>query len=174
MNGGKIMNIMDYSCDMSERAYNQEINREKTIITKTDYLFKWLTIIIAIFNIIIPIVVSSTGLNIHDDIFVRLYISIMIVLLLAIVLTIIISLPKKIKRYPMGSEFLKEINKNPDKYKDVISTKYYNILYIDTMVINYRKKNNQEIFLIFIVDLLLVVSFILMAVIFIYMNVNGG
>lgn len=162
------MDLMEFCKQMSDTAYEQELNREKVIGTKTEYLFKWLTLLVAIFNIAIPIIAKETSVDYSSVVFVVLYVLMMVCLAGAMALVVFINFPRKMKKYPSGTEWMKRIKSHPDKFKNENDFVYQSILCKDVVVEKLKKSNNKAVFCMAIANVLVLVALIFMAIFFGY------
>ena len=94
------MGVLDWADQISKDAYEQEWQRMKILIQRADYMIRWLTLFVAIFNIAVPLIAKETNLDYSDCIFVSLYIFIMVFLVGSILPVIIINFPQKTKMFP--------------------------------------------------------------------------
>lgn len=124
------MSLLEYCLAISKEAYKQEEESERKLREKVDYLFKWLTIFVGVFNIAVPLIVK---IDIQQkNWFLPFYIILMIILAVTLVIIITMQYPLKSKRYPLGSDVLQKIKEN-EKYRDEKYGVYQNILYWDSM-----------------------------------------
>lgn len=160
------MEILEYCQKIGEESHKQEVERKRIIDMKCDYLFKWLTLFTAIFNVAIPVIVQSIGDNCLRGIYLLLYVSLMVFLVLAMLMVIFCNLPQKVKLYPLGHEALKEIQKNPKKYNSKEDLKYQNILYKDALTKQMKNNNNRNVIFISISYICLILAIGTIAVLF--------
>ncbi|MDD6071044.1 MAG: hypothetical protein PUC12_09585 [Clostridiales bacterium] len=162
------MSIMDFGLEVSEESYRQEKCREEVLKGRIDYLFRWLTLFVSVFNIAVPIIVKETSIDYKNCGFIILYVIIMILLVTAMTIIVCLEFPKKVKIYPLGSEILKKAKEEPQKYKDAISNKYQKILYRDTVTRQIQKNNDKTAELLKTVNVILIGTIICMAIFFVY------
>lgn len=125
------MGVLDWADQISKDAYEQEWQRMKILIQRADYMIRWLTLFVAIFNIAVPLIAKETNLDYSDCIFVSLYIFIMVFLVGSILPVIIINFPQKTKMFPTGETVLKEMQSTNKLNQSEEELKYNSILYRD-------------------------------------------
>ena len=157
------MNILDHCLTLSEEAYKQEEESEKILREKVDYLFKWLSFLVSVFNIAVPLI-ASNGIE-QKKWFLPMYLVLLLFLMIALVLTIIMQYPKKMKRYPLGSTVLKRIQ-GDEKYQDEKYNIYQSILYRDALTKKLAENNKSTAKKMSVVCFFLVIGIIGMAIFF--------
>lgn len=158
------LGIMEYCLKISEEAYEQEKERGKVINGKVDNLFKWLTVLISVFNISISILIKGGGINYKDNKFICLYFLQILFFVAAMFGIFLFNLPQKTKIYPMGSEVLKKCKEEPDKYAGDAAIVYQNILYKDVLTRRISDNNSRAVKIILFSNITLILSVICMAV----------
>ena len=123
----------------SVTAYERELERQKLLNSRADLLFKWLTILIAVFNVLISFI-AKLNLKLKTNVIEQygtLYELMMISFIVAFMLLLIINLPIKRRLPILGYELLESIqnqlNDGPfldDLEKDVL---YKSILEQDVL-----------------------------------------
>lgn len=164
------METIEYCQKMSDEAYEQERDREKKINIKADYLFRWLTLFVGVFNIAVPIIVKESEINYNDFYFRVLYILLMVLIVGAMLIIVILNMPKKVKIYPSGSDILREIQKNADKNGNKVVLAYQNVLYKDILTKRLARNNDRAIVCITIVNVMLLIALICLAIFFGYIT----
>lgn len=164
------MEIIKYCQKISDQAYEQEKERENKINCKADYLFKWLTLFVGIFNIAVPIIVKEAEINYRDFWFIVLYIFLMVLVVGAMLVIVILNFPKKVKIYPGGSDILKKIQKSANEDADDFWGAYQNILYKDVLTKQLSKNNNYALVCVTIANILLLMALVCMAIFFGYIT----
>lgn len=159
---------MQYCLEISEESYKQEQHREEVLKGRVDYLFRWLTLFISIFNIVVPLIVKEAEVDYKDKVFVGLYIILMLLLVVAMLIIIFLEVPRKVKIYPLGADILKKAKEEPDKYTNEIEYRYQKILYRDAATRKIQQNNDNIANLLKVVNLILAVAIIGMAVFFVY------
>lgn len=53
------MGVLDWADQISKDAYEQEWQRMKILIQRADYMIRWLTLFVAIFNIAVPLIAKE-------------------------------------------------------------------------------------------------------------------
>jgi len=166
--------VLDWADQISKDAYEQEWQRMKILIQRADYMIRWLTLFVAIFNIAVPLIAKETNLDYSDCIFVSLYIFIMVFLVGSILPVIIINFPQKTKMFPTGETVLKEMQSTNKLNQSEEELKYNSILYRDVTTEVISKQNNRRAKCVTISGVALIVSLVLMVVFFIYITIRMG
>lgn len=162
--------MIEYCQKISDEAYEQEKSREKAINNKADYLFRWLTLFVGVFNIAIPIIIKETQIDYKDTWFVVLYILLMVLIVGAMLTIVVLNLPQKVKIYPSGSDILKKIQRDSNKNDNNVFQTYQNVLYRDILTKQLSKNNDRAIVCIVIVNIMLALALICMVVFFVYIT----
>lgn len=166
------MDFYDFCNNATDKLYEQEMNRQKTLITKTELLFKWVTLIITILNITIPLIVKETTIDVKNIIFVILYILLMAIFIAIIILIILINFPVKYKRNLSGADWIEYVKNHTDKIKCENDLMYYVIVSKENVVKSLIKNNNRGFKCMLAAHILLSVCIVLMAVF--YANIIWG
>lgn len=109
------MTLLEMCNESSISTYEKEIERQKSLNAKTDMLFKWLTLLTAVFNFLIPFMVKSNEDTSVDPIFFYVYIGMMLFFGGAFVTILFINFPMQRKLPSLGSDSLKWIQKKLDE-----------------------------------------------------------
>lgn len=123
------MTLLEMCNESSISAYEKEIERQNSLNAKTDLLFKWLTLLIAVFNFLISFIAKSKMNTSFDGIIFKFYILMMVFFAGAFVVILCINFPAKRKLPSLGSERLRRIQKNLDKDRLDYDAAYRDILY---------------------------------------------
>ena len=158
------MDLMKFSLTISEKAYLQEVDREKVIKEKVDYLFKWITFFITVINIAITIMIKQSSIDFSEKKYVLWYTLLMVCLIVSMIDIVLLQFPGKLKTYPLGSDILKHVQENPEEYSTDLVQVYKEILYRDVMTNQLKKRNNHILYGIIIADVLIIISVLLLAV----------
>lgn len=148
---------------VSETAYRQELDRQKSIGTKLDYMFKWLTIFVAIGNIGVPLIAEYVDQSIFSWIFWILYVIISCCLVGALLLIILIQFPKKQVYFPLGTDICRKA-KNTSLFEKEEKWYYQQILYWDNITKSLEQKNSKAIKILKIINVLFVIAIVLLSV----------
>lgn len=154
---------------VSETAYKQELERQKDIGAKLDYLFKWLTIFVAIGNIGVPLIAKYADATVMSGVFWILYGFLSVCLVGALLLIIGVQFPRKQVYFPMGTDICKKVKRDNQLYAHEEDWYYQKILYWDNITHSLAQKNNKAIYMIRIIDMLFIAAIILLSVLFFYM-----
>ena len=68
------LSLMGFCLEVSEESYQQEKHREEILKGRIDYLFRWLTLFISVFNIALPVTIKEAAINYKDCGFIFLYV----------------------------------------------------------------------------------------------------
>ncbi len=162
------MSVIKFCLEVSEESYQQEKHREEVLKGRIDYLFRWLTLFVSVFNIAVPIIAKETSIDYENCGFVVLYVLLMILLVTAMIIIVCLEFPKKVKIYPLGSDILKKVKEEPEKYKDEMSNNYQKILYQDAVTKQIQANNDKTAGLLKMVNGILIGAIICMAIFFVY------
>ncbi len=153
---------MDYCLRFSRRAYDQELERQKNVANKAEYLLKYLTLLSAAINIVVSVVSKMIAIDTTEMAFWGLYILMLAAGVVGIVSTLLIQRPRKIKQFALGTEELGRIQSDPTKYSTECGRVYQEILWSDIITKRMRENNNRAlkwIVLAYVCVVIMVVSF---------------
>lgn len=139
------LDALKYCLQFSEKAYEQETERQRHAMNKADYLLKYLTLLMAAFNITISVVSKMNSLHIAGVVFWGLYVPMLVSGILGIISTLMIQKPRKIRRFPLGKEELLKIQDNPSKYDTDCKRIYQEILRIDKISDRLKENNDKAV-----------------------------
>lgn len=162
------MSLMRFCLEVSEESYQQEKHREEILKGRIDYLFRWLTLFISVFNIAVPVIIKEAAIDYKDCGFVFLYVLLMLLLVAAMIIIVCLEFPQKVKIYPLGTDILKKAKEEPQKFEDAIANNYQKILYRDAVTRQIQKNNDRIAGLLKTVNMILIGVIICMAIFFIY------
>ncbi|MEY8324694.1 hypothetical protein AALB47_12410 [Lachnospiraceae bacterium 54-11] len=162
------MSLMGFCLEVSEESYQQERHREEVLKNRIDYLFRWLTLFISVFNIAVPIIINEAAIDYKNCGFIFLYVLLMLLLVAAMIIIIFLEFPQKVKIYPLGTDILKKAKEEPQRFEDAMSNNYQKILYRDAVTRQIQKNNDRIAGLLKTVNMILTGAIICMAVFFIY------
>lgn len=137
------MNLLEFCLQMGKQTYEQEVKREQEIRKRADYLFKWITFIVSIFNIAVPLIVKTDNIHFKDCAFVLLYAAIMLLFIVAVILVVSIEFPQKKKYYPLGTDLLKRAKEDITKFTNETDLQYQSILYTDVLTKKMSDNNDS-------------------------------
>lgn len=165
------MSVLDMCYNKSVTAYERELERQKLLNSRADLLFKWLTILIAVFNVLISFI-AKLNLKLKTNVIEQygtLYELMMISFIVAFMLLLIINLPIKRRLPILGYELLESIqnqlNDGPfldDLEKDVL---YKSILEQDVLTKQLRSYNQIIAILLIIADIGMIIGIVLATII---------
>lgn len=160
------MSILEMCNERSISAYENELDRQKNLNNRADMLFKWLTLLIAVFNFIISVLTKFDGETEKCENFTVVYFAMMIFFVLAFVALLVINVPTKRELLNLGSEQLKNIQKEKEKCIDSV---YWNILYKNILehdvITKKLRAHNQKIAIVIMVTEIFMVLGLAMATI---------
>lgn len=165
------MSVLDMCYNKSVTAYERELERQKLLNSRADLLFKWLTILIAVFNVLISFI-AKLNLKLKTNVIEQygtLYELMMISFIVAFMLLLIINLPIKRRLPILGYELLEsmqnQLNDGPfldDLAKDVL---YKSILEQDVLTKQLRSYNQIIAILLIIADIGMIIGIVLATII---------
>lgn len=136
---------LDYCLRFSRRAYDQELERQKSVMSKAEYLLKYLTLLSAAINIVVSVISKMSANDITGTVFWILYILMLCAGAFGIISTLLVQRPRKIKQFSLGSEELVRIREKPDKYSTQCGRIYQEILWCDIVTKRMRENNNRAL-----------------------------
>lgn len=161
------MRVLEYCQKVSKVAYDQEMERQQEIRRKTEFMFKWLTLIISVFSIVVPVVSKKNQFDCNDKVFRIIYILLMLLLMLDMVIVIFLNVPIKTKRYPCGSDIMKQIQQNRGDYDDMLQL-YQDVMFLDILTNKVSVNNDRAVKMLFVANIILALALFGMASLFIY------
>lgn len=127
---------------LSTKALAEENERRSILEQKADYLFKWLTAVITIVGIIVPVISKQTEKNMSDKFAIAAYSITLISFIIAIGCVIAINWPKKVKLNILGKDMMNLVKqRNMTDIRDVI---YEEIIIKDFITVELRKQNERK------------------------------
>lgn len=136
--------IMQQCLEVGQEAYRQEVKRQDTIVTKAEYLMKYHTLLIAILNLSLPLLLKYAELKSSVS-WMIFYVLTMLMLLSGIIFTLFIQQPKKIKLFPTSASLLKKIQKDAESYQTEEDWIYKKILFYEQSTVTLENANNSSI-----------------------------
>ena len=153
---------LNYCLRFSERAYEQELERQKSVMSKAEYLLKYLTLLSAAINIVVSVVSNMGVIDTTGTIFWFIYILMLAAGGIGIISTLLVQRPRKIKQFSLGFEELARIKDNPVKYGTECERIYQEILWSDIVTKRMRENNSRAlkwIVMAYVCVVVMVVSF---------------
>lgn len=161
----KEMLLLEICNKSSIAAYEKELERQKNLDGKTDLLFKWLTLLIAVFSFLVSLISGKNLADLSDYVFLILYVLMMVFFIVALIIILIINFPVKRKLPGLGSEKLQLIQKKgcQGEYSDTHA--YWDVLYEeilenDIMTRKLRDHNQRVAMAIIIADIFMILGLI--------------
>lgn len=143
------MSILEMCNESSISAYESELERQKSLNARTDLLFKWLTLLIAVFNFLISFLTKfDIDMSFDSELF-KCYAGMMLFFFLAFIIILYINFPVKRKLPSLGSEQLKRIQKklgeNHSEYDTVYREALYEKMLENDVITKALRSYNQRI-----------------------------
>lgn len=139
------LEALNYCLQFSQRAYDQELERQKSAMSKAEYLLKYLTLLTTAFSITVSVVSNMSGVDTTGIVFWGLYLLMLAAGMIGIISTLMIQRPRKIKLFSLGIEELKKVQEDPEKYRTGCGRTYQEILWIDTITKRTRANNDRAL-----------------------------
>ena len=139
------LKALNYCLQFSKRAYEQETERQKNVLVKSEYLFKYLTLMATAFNIAVSIISKMNNVDTTKFAFWGLYILMLATGATGIIAALMIQKPRKIKQFSLGTEELEKIQRKPDKYSTDCERTYQEILWIDAITKRMRENSDKAL-----------------------------
>lgn len=136
--------ILKECLEIGKISYDQELSRKKAITDKSEYLMKYHTLLIAILNLSLPLIIENTNISILQE-WQCLYVAAMVVILLGIIATLLIQRPWKIAMFPTGADELQRAKVYKEKMQEEDEWTYYKILLYSKATASIEKVNNASI-----------------------------
>lgn len=149
---------------LSKEAYGQELERQKAIGVKADYLMKFYTLLLAVLNLSLPLIIKYAGLE-NSYMWKVFYGLAMTSILLGIVSALLIQRPRKVVLFPGGTTALKEVQKS-EKPAGSEEWIYKNILLLDKRTLSIERGNRDAVKWTVVSYVMFVLSIILMGFFF--------
>ena len=129
-----------------EKTYKQECDRLETPNAKADNLTKYVSVLLVLLNLIIPIVLDYASFSLKYAILA--YIAIFVPSITSLILAVKEQRSSKIYRFPTGHKLLKVIQKvEAEKGKEFTDKDWeeYNISQYDLAIEALEKNNNEKV-----------------------------
>lgn len=137
------LKIFEYCMQIGEKACEQELERQKIIAAKADYLFKYLTLLATAFSIAVPVIAKMQNVSTSAPLFTILYLLLVVTGIFGIFSTLMIQKPRKIRQFPLATDELKKIQAEPVNYDRDCKQIYRKILYTDKITQTLRENNDK-------------------------------
>jgi hypothetical protein len=136
--------ILKECLEIGKISYDQELSRKKAITDKSEYLMKYHTLLIAILNLSLPLIIENANISILQE-WQCIYVAAMAVILLGIISTLLIQRPWKIAMFPTGADELKRAKSHKGKTQEEDEWIYYKILLYSKATVSIEKVNKASI-----------------------------
>lgn len=136
--------IMQQCMEVGQEAYEQELRRQKAIVDKAEYLMKYHTLLIAILNLSLPLIIKYVDMK-KSRSWLIFYVLAMAVLLLGIIFTLTIQKPRKLQLFPTTAGLLQEVQKNKEKYRSEEDWIYRKILLWNRVTVSLDEANELSV-----------------------------
>lgn len=155
---------MKRALDVAKLSYQQEFERSKKMMEKTDYLIKYITILAAFLGLMLK--VSEKQLESYFQILwvKNTLIGSVIMLVLTILVLLFLMRPVKIYLFPTGVEYLELLQEKSDEFDSRWKFDYYEVLQYSKFTNRLKNVNRLNIVLITISYISFSVSIICSAV----------
>lgn len=156
--------ILKECLEIGKISYEQEISRKKAITDKSEYLMKYHTLLIAILNFSLPLIIQKNDISILQK-WQCLYVAAMAAMLLGIIATLLIQRPWKIAMFPTGADELQRTKTNKEKTREQDEWIYYKVLLYSKATVSIEKVNNTSVkwligaYVLFVLSVFLVGAF---------------
>ncbi|MDO4304120.1 MAG: hypothetical protein Q4D94_09405 [Bacillota bacterium] len=137
------MKVMEFCLAASQRACEQEQERQRSMHGKADYFFKYVTLLATAFNISLPVIAKIQNVEFDTVLFGVLYYSILVVSVVSVIATLLVQRPQKVVEFPLGTEELTKAQQNVEEYNSEFERIYFEILYIDDFTSKLRENNDR-------------------------------
>ncbi|MDE7197280.1 MAG: hypothetical protein K2O15_00190 [Lachnospiraceae bacterium] len=136
---------LNYCLRFSRRAYDQELERQKNMMGKAEYLLKYLTLLSAALNIMVSVVSKMNDIDTASIAFWGLYILMLTAGVAGVISTLMVQRPRKMKQFSLGVEELERIQRDPVRYSTECGRIYQEILWNDTVTKRMKENNNRAL-----------------------------
>lgn len=134
--------ILDEVLDISKVSYDQENDRSRQLLTKSDYLIKYIFAITIFVNIFLPLAFANKIINLTA--LILMYVFISIPLILSLFFSIRVQILKPGKFFPVGKRVLEEIKNSGDALNSDLKIKNRFILYYSSSTNELQESNDTR------------------------------
>lgn len=138
----KFIIILERILKISKTSYEQEVDREKQLLTKSDYLIKYISVIFGFINIFLPLIFKYEVINLY--ILIIMYVITTIPLIITLYYSIKSQSLKKAVFFPTGKSMLEKLKTEMNNYcrDDKLINK--EILYYSNSTEELQKSNDKR------------------------------
>lgn len=136
--------LMQHCLEIGQEAYNQEKSRQAVIVQKAEYLMKYHTLLVAILNLSLPLILRYVRIE-NSTWWIVFYIVTMAVLLSGIICTLFIQFPKKLLLFPTSASVLKRVKANREQYDTQEAWIYKKILMWEKVTVSLEEANDSAV-----------------------------
>ena len=134
--------MLDKVLEISKISYDQENDRSKQLLNKSDFLIKYISTISIFVNIFLPLAFTNKIINL--TILILMYFIISIPLISSLFYSIRVQILKPGKFFPTGKRILEEIKNNGDSLNSDIKIKNRFIMYYSSSTEVLQKSNDKR------------------------------
>lgn len=157
--------VLKECLEIGKISYEQELSRKKAITDKSEYLMKYHTLLIAILNLSLPLIIQNTDISILCE-WQCLYVAAMAAMLLGIIATLLIQRPWVIAMFPTGAAELQRVKSTyKEKQQEQDEWTYHEVLLYSKATASIEKVNNASVkwligaYVLFVLSVFLVGAF---------------
>ncbi len=133
---------LDKILEVSKTSYDQESERNKQLLTKSDYLIKYISAIFIFINIFLPLAFQNKIVNLKVLVF--MYIFVCIPVLICLFFCIRAQVLRSCSFFPTGKETILEMKKNSQDFNSEIKIKNKHISYFSSSTKSLEESNNTR------------------------------
>lgn len=135
-------NMLDKTLEISRISYEQESDRNKQLLNKSDYVIKYISTIIIFVNIFFPILFANKVIKIKILILIYLFIS--FPLIASLFYSIRSQILKKVEFFPTGDVILKKIKSKEKNFENDIEIQNRIIIYYSRSTKRLQATNDKK------------------------------
>lgn len=160
--------LMQYAVEIAKISYQQELDRNKKISTKTDYLIKYITILSGFLSLILKIIEEQLETLIETTFFRMILVISICMLIITIGLLLSVMRPKKVSFFPTGAEFLEVLKENNNDFDEQWKLKYYEVLQYSKATNKLEKANKIDTIIVTVSYIAFILAILGWAILIIY------
>ena len=134
--------MFDKVLEIAKVSYDQENDRSKQLLNKSDYLIKYISTITIFVNIFLPLAFTNKVIDLK--ILIVMYVIISVPLILSLFFSIRAQILKPGKFFPTGKTVLQEIKKNKNDLNSALKIKNRFILYYSSSTEELQSSNDDR------------------------------
>lgn len=137
-----IEKMLDKVLEISKVSYEQENDRSKQLLNKSDFLIKYISSITIFVNIFLPLAFTNKIINL--TVLILIYFVISIPLILSLFFAIRVQILKPVKFFPLGKRVIDEIKNNRNAWNTTLKIKNRFILYYSSSTEELQVSNDHR------------------------------